>query len=123
MEKKIKYKILYANLADVESITANTINLKAGASLSTLPIYISSLQQVLKESPHGDFVEQSLSLQDVVSAETLNSLKSALIFKLTLFDDTVFIWGSLNNPVHLISASLSDGKTNFTLSRKTIDFE
>lgn len=123
MKKRIKYKIRYAAINDIESITANTINMKAGKSLSSLSIYNSSLKQVLKPSDNGDYAEQTLSLKDLIDTAVINALRDPHIFELTLFDDTVFIWGSLDNPVVCINSTVTDGEPEMILIRKNPDFE
>jgi len=123
MKKKIKYQIKYIKLADVEIINGNVLTPKTGKAFSIIPIFESTLTQVSKTKSNRHIVQQKLILKDVITSDVLNSMQHPHIIELTLFNNDVFIWGSLDNPVQFLDASTKNGGTELVLIRFTPDFE
>jgi hypothetical protein len=118
---KLCTRIEICHLHDVDSITTDTITPQSPEMLAPfLSFGVSSFEESEAVAEGNRIINQTLKFntkQDIVSFLQLAS-PGIVIAKLTFDDDTVYIYGSLENPVST-SYSRSKGVTTVTATRQT----
>ena len=123
IKKYVCSKIQSTSLNGVYSIEGETINLISGYELESVKINYGEISENLKNKDAGDYVEQIIEFTVDEGQIDPNDFKVPRIFKVTLSDDRIIIFGSIDNPALCVKFSHQGSAFKIQYSREYTWFE
>jgi hypothetical protein len=118
--KTICFKIKYAYLFEVDSISESNIVLKSGFSLKTISIIGNAIaEENSAQSPHGSLFRQNISGTFQTQTTDVRSVSNNPLIMLITFDNTSQVWGTLENPVRTNKIQSINDVVNFEFIRNS----
>lgn len=112
-------RIQYAFAYEVSSTSDSEITLNGGYTIHTLQTLSANLSQDLRQGDAGTSCQQRLSVKSEDADQGLDFTDQELIFKLTLEDGSVKIFGSLTEPARFTGGTRELEGISYNFERVT----